>query len=380
MPLPSLADLGLDVKPVVDVNAFSEEKECDYKGEHYSVRDNGAVMRHAKAEERPRKLDNVWTFGRKDVSVGGYMYVGSHRVHIICATAFFGSHDSKKFVVDHIDTNRCNNRKENLRWLTRLENALNNPITRKRIERLCGGDIQKFIDNPSCLRTDERSKDLEWMRTVTAEEAKNAKENLERWASKPIFTPYPNLPKVNMPCDKEWMYKKPKQIIDDGLTPEERATQTREWHRNLVIKQYNKDSEDRERETMIEYVQAISPEVAGQVGWATPSEFPYCPETITDDVLYRYADALKPNCVFAKNMSYESKVSKVILIDNGKRLAVATYPTQGLKCAVAVVYVHEGKILHETYGTYFSSGGVEKALTELQGLEWTGGDVMDDFC
>ncbi|WP_294143305.1 HNH endonuclease signature motif containing protein [uncultured Sanguibacteroides sp.] len=33
------------------------------------------------------------------------------------------------YVVDHIDTNRQNNRIENLRWLTKLENVLLNPIS-----------------------------------------------------------------------------------------------------------------------------------------------------------------------------------------------------------------------------------------------------------
>ena len=30
---------------------FVEVMECDYKGEHYSVRDNGAIMRHAREGE-----------------------------------------------------------------------------------------------------------------------------------------------------------------------------------------------------------------------------------------------------------------------------------------------------------------------------------------
>ena len=30
------------------IDIFEKESECDYKGEHYSVRDNGAVMRHPK--------------------------------------------------------------------------------------------------------------------------------------------------------------------------------------------------------------------------------------------------------------------------------------------------------------------------------------------
>ena len=100
---------------------YTEERECDYKGEHYSVRDNGAIMRHYKGRKRPS--DNIWTFGRKDDSTG-YMIFSGERVHRIVATAFHGEAPSEQHVVDHIDTNRCNNRPENLRWLTKLENII----------------------------------------------------------------------------------------------------------------------------------------------------------------------------------------------------------------------------------------------------------------
>ena len=84
-------------------------------------------------------------------------------------------------VVDHIDTNRCNNRPENLRWLTRIENTLNNDATRKKIIFLCGS-IEAFIDNPSILRTKALSSDVSWMKTVTKEEAAACKKHIEEWA------------------------------------------------------------------------------------------------------------------------------------------------------------------------------------------------------
>lgn len=46
------------------LNDYTEIKECSYKGEHYSVRDNGAVLRHAREGKRIRKDDNTWTFGK----------------------------------------------------------------------------------------------------------------------------------------------------------------------------------------------------------------------------------------------------------------------------------------------------------------------------
>ena len=41
------------------LNDYTEIKECSYKGELYSVRDNGAVLRHAREGKRIRKDDNT---------------------------------------------------------------------------------------------------------------------------------------------------------------------------------------------------------------------------------------------------------------------------------------------------------------------------------
>ena len=42
----------------VDVNDFSQENKCIYKGEHYSVRDNGEIFRHQPDGKRARPNDN----------------------------------------------------------------------------------------------------------------------------------------------------------------------------------------------------------------------------------------------------------------------------------------------------------------------------------
>lgn len=109
------------------------------------------------------------------------MEIASVRIHAIVATAFLGLKPTKEHVVDHIDTNRRNNRVENLRWVTRLENILDNPITRKRIILRCGS-IEAFLANPSLLRENELPPDLRWMRTVTNAEAQVSKKRLLEWA------------------------------------------------------------------------------------------------------------------------------------------------------------------------------------------------------
>ena len=52
------------------IEIFDQEKECEYKGNVYSVRDNGAVMRHAPEGKKARPLDNKWSFGTLDIQSG----------------------------------------------------------------------------------------------------------------------------------------------------------------------------------------------------------------------------------------------------------------------------------------------------------------------
>lgn len=169
-------------KPNVEV--FSVEKECIFGEEKYSVRDNGAVLRHPKENGRNRSVDNIWTFGKDSIS-NAYLHIASVRVHRIVATAFHGVPPNKTDVVDHIDTNQRNNRPENLRWLTRLENAIKNPATRKKIEYYCGS-IEAFLEDPTLIRGHNLEPNTAWMKTVTLEEAQNVKKRMTVWAETPV--------------------------------------------------------------------------------------------------------------------------------------------------------------------------------------------------
>lgn len=162
------------------IDDFEKEIECTYKGEIYSVRDNGAVMRHSRAGKKPRQTDNIWTFGKYNVKTG-YAEIAGERVHRIVATAFHGTAPTPQHVVDHIDTNRRNNRPENLRWITKLENILLNPITAKKIELICGS-IEEFLKDPSKLRQNYVDQDFEWMRAVSKEEAAISLDRMLSWA------------------------------------------------------------------------------------------------------------------------------------------------------------------------------------------------------
>lgn len=197
------------------LNDFDFEKECDYKNEHYSVRDNGAILRHPRAGKKPRKLDNIWTFGRLNSSTG-YLSYGDERVHRIVATAFYGAPPSAEYVVDHIDTNRQNNRPKNLRWVTRLENILLNEITRTKLEHLTGLPIRVIFSNIAILRTFNLPPNLSWMGTVSKEDAEKTLASWETWINKNKFTP--NI--LERPTNVYWLGVYPccpKEINRDNL-------------------------------------------------------------------------------------------------------------------------------------------------------------------
>ena len=378
------------------IDDFKEVRECTYKDELYSVRDNGAVMRHAKNDARLRKYDSVWTFGVKNEKTG-YMTVGTARVHIIVATAFHGANDSTKLVVDHIDTNRCNNRPENLRWITRLENVLLNPVTREKVAFLCRG-IENFIKNPACIReyAGDSQQDVLWMHTVTPEEAKTAYDNVMRWAEygktkvEIRAEEAKETPKVK---DLNWMFKRHSfNSAREEVWEDSHEQIEQEWaepekvqfdpvaealaHKNVLpdylVREFEYERTGR--------VPAKWPEVAVQVKWKTPTEFHCCPEVVNENTLSDYFNKLTKGATFCSNDLWVSEVIEAALYDEGRGLVVMTKPKEGgLKLGVAKIYVEDGKIFHETVGTYFSEDGALKDFTITQGLEWTGGDSIDDY-
>lgn len=324
------------------INDYKEIKECVYKDEHYSVRDNGAVMRHLREGKRARKDDGIWTFGLKNPQ-NGYMMLGQHRVHIIVATAFLGTRDSKVYVVDHKDTNHCNNRVENLRWFTRLENVLNNEITRNKIIRICGS-IEAFVENPSILR--ERlvgEPSLEWMRTVTKEEAAAAYENLKRYWAEQAKNPKPLVGgKMN-----DNVYRK-QQIItqyvptssnkentstiiegksDYVVSKDEREQMTQSFRtpypENDIHDERVEDGQQEEN-----YIMSQTPKAAQEIYFMNdkPCFYPQTPQEDTDTPLQAYANKLVSGSVFWKN--HEGKrdyvVEKCALSASGNSLIVMT--------------------------------------------------------
>lgn len=331
----------------INVHDYHREVECIYSDEQYSVRDNGSVLRHPRIGKRPRPTDNKWTFGKPN-SQNGYMYISQVRIHRVVASAFHGEPPTPEHVVDHIDTNRQNNRPENLRWLTRLENALLNPVTVKRIEFICGS-IEAFLEDPSRLRNSSFEQNLGWMRTVTPQEAQACRERMNLWAKSDklvsgkgslgewIFKPLPANPELN--ALREWASPPGAHDLVTAKTPG-----------------------------------------AVQRKWRVPTEFPCCPTKAEEDPIVAYANNLAPGTIFSYNDLSTHKVLEVAVINDGKIICVMC-ESNGLKpWSFAKVTFEDGLYVHESNGTFFERAGAEKALCLAQGLAWTGGDTFDDYC
>lgn len=411
------------------LNSFDETKDCVYKDEHYSVRNNGAVMRHARSGKRKRPCDNVWTFGKKDVH-SGYMKICSVSVHRIVAFAFLGTPPSDEYVVDHIDTNRCNNRPNNLRWLTKLENILNNPITKNKIIYRCGS-IENFLSNPAmmCDPADAGNK-FDWMRTVTPQEAKAAYDHLlsmtkqtaikgkeskgiGEWIYEPSddrrqnrFYGTTSMIDWDSPSDQnktkdlfggiQTMHgtinnsigtSRYEYLADgaesswkgiDNLDDDKRQKSNGNSNDNG---QYDDDTEQEQfKYVRQEIYDSLTPN-AKQWYWSTPTTFPLCPSEVPKkQPLYAYYNNLTKGAVLSENKFSINVIDDFAMCDEGNTIVVRSHNIiWGLKkYFITKIKFIDGIYLHSGI-SYFEENGAKKELTRSQGLEWDGGDCIDDY-
>lgn len=295
-----------NISSTVDVNHYDQEKTCVYENEKYSVRDNGAVLRHAKQDGKKRKIDNIWTFG--EVKKTGYLEIASARVHRIVATAFHGDPPTSQHIVDHIDTNRQNNRPENLRWVTKLENILLNPITSKKIELLCGCSIEEVLKNISILQAHVLPPNIAWMKTVTQCEADKSLEHWLMWEKRP----------KNSKANGNWLWL-------DG-----------EW----LVKSKTKGAAQR-------FHKALPAQL----------EFPCCPQTKSDDPLGSYFNNSKVGEVFYIDEWYEHKILDAAVSPDRKELWVKCRNNdQTDACDIFRVTYENGFYIHfhDTFYPYYT--------------------------
>ncbi|WP_297694905.1 HNH endonuclease signature motif containing protein [uncultured Eudoraea sp.] len=330
---------------MVNINSFEKERECIYKDELYSVRDNGAVLRHSRKNRRIRPTDNNWTDGKLNRRTG-YLEIASVRIHRIVSTAFHGEPPTKQHVVDHIDTNKQNNRPDNLRWVTRLENVLLNPITARRLELVCGS-VEAFLADTSKFRNKFQNQNYEWMCGVSKEEAQTSKDRLFAWA------------KSDKPLQGgslgDWIYNRNLSI---------------EFDEPLIEK--------------LEFVNSLTPNAVQKAqNWKTPSKFPLCPNENSLNPIIRYYKNLNVGEVFSKNQFTTSIIEDFVMSKDQNTLWIMCKSGEENPIkpySLAEITYQSNVFVHDSLGTFFEKVGVEKQFTLKQGLEWTGGDSVDDYC
>ena len=359
------------------INAFTEIRECDYKGRHYLVRDNGAVYRKCKEGGKRQKLDEDWTFGKQDPKTN-YMLIGQERVHRIVCWAYHGAPEGDKNVADHIDTNRCNNRPDNLRWVTKLENTLNNPVTRAKIELICGS-IENYLKHPKLLYGHEsENPNFTWMRAVTKEEAELSLKRWNEWAAKPVEE---RKAKVERKGPGEWLFSKEelqmgKEWMGESLSGNKTWSQQKEEIEKMNLQIWEEEHGLKD---------SLTPG-ARQLNWKTPTEFLLCPGEGQERTLGSYLNNLVKGMVFTRNRFGDGGVvldcginetdnALYVLTQNGddeeNRRTVKPW-------ALCKIFLLDGFYVHENQGSFFHEDGGQKYFTLAMGREWTGGDVSDD--
>jgi hypothetical protein len=319
------------------IDDFELEVTCIYKNESYNVRDNGAVLRLPIRAKRLRRTDSSWTFGKLN-SKSGYLEIASVRIHRIVAVAFHGEPPTEEYVVDHIDTNKQNNRPGNLRWVTRLENILLNPITAKRIELVCGS-VEAFLDDPQKFRDKFQDPNYSWMCSVSKKEAQDSRERLLTWSKSNKRPSGGTL--------GEWIYTRGLQKPVLEKIPEFSLSLTQN---------------------------------ALQKNWKTPTEFPCCPDTTNGTSISAYLSNLEVNKTFAKNQYSASIIEDFAFIENETVLLALCRSSDenAIKpYSLAEVTVVNERYVHNNLGSFFQKDAAQKQFMLTQGLDWTGGDTID---
>lgn len=339
---------------------FNKCLNCDFMDEHYSVRDNGAVYRHRKEGKRQRSLDESWTFGSSHNR--GYLSLGGIGVHRIVAKAFLGDLPKPDYVVDHIDTNRANNRPENLRYCSKLENALSNPITCEKIKLICGS-IEAFIENPSELQAFQPQDEsmFAWMRTVTPEEAKASYDNWKLWAEK----------------KKEAASNYHRKPIGESIFNIKNNDNFYSPMNSSLFKSDDNRAEEkqtmRERKEAMRFTESKTPYCI-QEDWRTPTEFLCCPATINDTPILDYYNNLHANDMYNRNQYTEQKVLETALSEKEDKIWVISEALRdSIKpFAVSEIYFKDGKFVHKSISTCFELIGAKMFFTKARGKKWEG--------
>ena len=205
------------------------------------------------------------------------------------------------------------------------------------------------------------------MRTVTKEEGKRTLKRWSEWAAKPIEDRTPQGKGVG-----EWIYEKEKKsrrrfpYAGPYKSYAEHMAAVEEMNRIENEKQYGlKDS--------LTFG-------AKQLEWKTPTEFPQIPLEKSSTPLQDYLSRLSKGTIYCRNQYGDSPVYDAAMAEDGGHLAILTEIPGATTYALSEVTFSDGSFIHKSIRTFFTEDGAQKYFAESLGREWTGGDVMEDYC
>lgn len=132
-----------------------------------------------------------------------------------------------------------------------------------------------------------------------------------------------------------------------------------------------------------ELIPSLTPN-AVVTGKMIPSYFPCCPQTITENPLQNYFENLKSGNVYCMNKQYKSIVLETAFYKEKQQIIVKCESGDGENAvkpwSVSIITFENNLFVHSVYKTCFDKVSADKYFITLQGKEWTGGKVFDDFC
>ena len=121
-----------------------------------------------------------------------------------------------------------------------------------------------------------------------------------------------------------------------------------------------------------------------QCGASTQCYFPICPKE-GNITLEEYADVLKKDVLFEKNPYCDGYVIDREITQSKDGLPVlyigVYMPDSIKKYADVIVFVENGKVVHQIGSTYFDEKALQRRFCKLRGQKWNDDEVVfDDYC
>ena len=350
---------------MVNIDEYTREVTCEYKGELYSVRDNGAVLRHAREGKPTRPISAYQSLLPKEPTKSFEEWLGNHDIKQVQS-----------------NTSEC----------------FTNPMVYDFEKEQSASEI---ISTDHLTSQDEQiEEEDEWDKKEVFYKEKN--ESLTPGALQMHFyekMSFPLCPKdTNGGLDSYADNLSIGKVVARAENGEECIILSWGWTLKLDAIQIEFQQEelpywmyitlDGEKYFHFKYYYAETCRFCGspyvlQFGGKTLCDFPLCPKD-GNITLEEYADLLQRDVIFEKNQyGNYCVIDREIVRNEGEEpylLVALSAPNEIKPYGDARVYVKNGKVIHKIEKCYFDYNTLQRRFCTIRGQEWTGEDTIDDYC